>query len=204
MLRPVALVVVALILVGCASGVPSQAAPSLGTSNPPSTTAVESARPSANPTTAATNEASIPPSDEPSSSPAPPGAADIKVVREVLKKWKSAYSSYVDAQIIVEVKNVGGGWAELLPGESDYTIYAKDGTVSQTGSFLYPYPRYLAPGATGYFLDGVVFSDEKVANLVRLESNVYFWITGQCEVVRSGFAGYVAKFLPASVALASP
>lgn len=71
--------------------------------------------------------------------------------------------------IIVELFNEGGGWAELRGG--DYTVYDDDENVVGTGSFTYSYPRYLAPGATGYLADDGYFEDTKITKLKRVEAD---------------------------------
>ena len=71
--------------------------------------------------------------------------------------------------VIVELVNEGTGWAELMGG--DYTVYDDDENVVGTGSFSYSFPRYLAPGATGYLADGAYFEDTKVAKLKRVEAD---------------------------------
>jgi hypothetical protein len=83
--------------------------------------------------------------------PAPPTAAPeatVNVVREVIIPWQSS-GVYVEWDDIVEIKNNGTGWAEIGASSSDYTIFAKNGDVLDTGSFTYALPRYLAPDRRG-------------------------------------------------------
>jgi hypothetical protein len=71
--------------------------------------------------------------------------------------------------IIIELKNEGTGWAELRGG--DYTIYDGSENVLGTGSFSYSYPRFLAPGATGYLADGAYVENAKASAIKRVEAD---------------------------------
>ena len=76
---------------------------------------------------------------------------------------------YVRTMVVVEVVNEGTGWAKLTGG--DYTVYDDDENVLGTGSFLYSFPKYLAPGATGYLADGSVLEDAKAKDVKRVEAD---------------------------------
>lgn len=82
--------------------------------------------------------------------------------------WPSG--SKVRYQVIIEVKNNGSGWADLVPGSSDYTVHDMNGGVTATGSFLYAHPRYLGPGETGYRLDEGSVANVKVAAFATVDS----------------------------------
>lgn len=92
-------------------------------------------------------------------------------VREILIPFQDAGSSYAEALIVVEVKNTGAGWIELLASSSDWTIYDADNAVVTTGGFIYAYPTYLAPGETGYLAEHAVINDVKAKSFKRVETD---------------------------------
>jgi hypothetical protein len=94
----------------------------------------------------------------------------VGIVRETIRACTSF--DYVQAMVIVEIKNEGTGWAELQGG--DYTVYDTDENVVGTGSFTYSYPKYLAPGATGYLGDSTFLEDVDAKNVKRVEADGTF------------------------------
>lgn len=108
--------------------------------------------------------------------PAPDATADTgsegmaDKVREILIPFQDAGSTYAEALIVVEVKNTGAGWIELLPSSSDWTIYGADDAVITTGGFVYAYPTYLAPGATGYLAEHAVVNGVRAKTFKRVET----------------------------------
>lgn len=89
---------------------------------------------------------------------------------------------FLQAQVVQEVVNTGGGWIELSPFESTYAIYAPDGTVSETGSFTYAYPRFLGPGQKGYLAEDV-YPDVGRDELGRVEVDAYYQEIDQPDVL---------------------
>jgi len=176
-LRLSTLAVVASLLVACGS---SAASPSgIATTSPTSTTTpASSTAASQAPTSSGGDsfavETNLPPetaapTQEPSPEPTP-GEAAVTVEKTTLIKWADSID-YTHAQVIVELKNTGTGWADLQ-SSNDYTIYAKDGTVTTTGSFTYSYPRYVGPGMTGYLLEEAIESGKKVAEFATVDVSV--------------------------------
>lgn len=90
-----------------------------------------------------------------------------------LIKWQSS-TAYVRYQLIQTVKNTGDTWVALSPSSSDFTIFAADGSVTETGSADEAAPKYLAPGATGYVLASGLGDEFKLADLVTAEMDVLF------------------------------
>jgi hypothetical protein len=150
------------------------AAPSL-----PSATAQPSLNATAVPTIAPTPTPTPAPTPPPTDTPAPTAA--VHVVRQTLIPWQ--FDSFAEADVVVEVTNTGGTWVKLEAFQSDFTIYDKDGNVATTGNFLYAYPQFLAPGATGYLAEQMVTSDAKAVDLKTLEANTYFSEIDQSEAV---------------------
>ena len=109
------------------------------------------------------------PTLQPTSVPTPAPEGNVAKVREVVIAWKPEYSSYVSFQIIVELKNTGTGWAQLHPGQSDYTILDGSGDVVGTGSFTYAFPEFVAPGATAYLEEDGADDGSKVADYVTVD-----------------------------------
>jgi hypothetical protein len=112
----------------------------------------------------------------------PVASASADRTEQYLVAWQSS-STYAEADVVVAVKNTGGTWIRLNPGQSDYTIASSDGTVEVTGSFLYAYPPDLAPGQTGYLAEDVTTSDAKARDLKTLDTNVYFDEIDQTDAV---------------------
>jgi hypothetical protein len=88
----------------------------------------------------------------PSSRPTPEPEGELAKVQEVVLAYQSS-SDYVRYQVIVELRNTGTGWAQVQAFQSDYTVLNAAGGVTATGQFLYAYPEYIGPGATGYLFE---------------------------------------------------
>jgi hypothetical protein len=80
-----------------------------------------------------------------------------------------------NVQIIAVVKNTGGKPAKLGGMNSEsFTLYAKDGSVLQTGD-LTPLPQYVAPGAIGYLGGWANISDSaSFATVGKADASVTF------------------------------
>jgi hypothetical protein len=78
------------------------------------------------------------------------GTANVQLQKIHLSKWKNVIDNW-EYQIVAEVKNTGTGWADTY-ASSDFTILAKDGSVTDTDTAYFGVPRFLAPGASGYLL----------------------------------------------------
>ncbi len=93
----------------------------------------------------------------------------MSITGKWVRSWQTKGSDYVQYNLIVEVKNVGTGWAEI--GNGDWTLYAKDESVLDTGNFSYAFPRYLAPGKTGYLADSGLSDEFKLKEVGRLDAD---------------------------------
>jgi len=110
----------------------------------------------------------------PTSTPTSTAAAAAAIRRtKFLVAWQSG--DVAEADVVVEVENTGGTWVELDPGRSDYTIFNANASVEAKGSFVYAYPKYLAPGQIGYIAVNLTKSGAKASDLKNLETNVYFY-----------------------------
>jgi hypothetical protein len=78
------------------------------------------------------------------------GAAQVTITKTSLVRWINAIDN-PSYQLVLEVTNSGGGWADLY-ASSDYTVFAADGSVTTTDTIYYGFPRYLGPGQKGYLL----------------------------------------------------
>lgn len=155
-LRPFLVVMSVVALAGCTG-----ATHDIGT-QPPGTTHIA----------AGASTASVVTTDAPVLTPTPaptPGSPSVAITKKIIHAWVSS-ASYVRYQVIVEVHNSGTGWADMVRGSSDYTVYDKTGGVTDTGSFVYAYPRYLGPGETGYLLDDGITDNAKVADFVTVDA----------------------------------
>ncbi len=153
------MLVVAAFVASCGSA--ATQAPT-ASAEPTSAASPTTAPPSATPT-AATNEVTP--------APTPAASAAVDKVRDYVRACSRVTSGYAVAVIIVTVKNTGNTWVRLEPGETDYTVYDANGNVTTTRTFLYAYPKYLAPGETGYLADGAVVDGAKAAEFKRVESD---------------------------------
>jgi hypothetical protein len=87
----------------------------------------------------------------------------------VLLTWVS--SGYVTAQVILPVVNDGGTWIELSSYQSDFTIYAPDGGITETTGFRAAAPRLLAPGERSYLVGEVFTNDHARSEFDRVEAD---------------------------------
>lgn len=159
MLRPTLVILAVVVIGGCSAGA-KDVGTQAPTGKPPATAALASA---ASPTPDATAA--------PTPTPKPTiGEAKLSKTQQIVHAWASS-GTYVRYEVIVEVKNSGSGWADMMAGSSDYTVYDKDGGVTATGNFLYAYPRYLGPGETGYLLEQGIESGVKADAFVTVEAN---------------------------------
>jgi hypothetical protein len=158
-LRPTLAILAVVALAGCTTGTKD-----VGT-QAPGNTGVATASPSA----AASPSPIVTRAPTPTLAPTP-GQADVSIVKQIVHAWPSS-GSYVSYQVIIEVKNNGSGWADMIRGSSDYTVYDKDGGVTATGSSPYAYPRYLGPGETGYLLAAGIEDGVKVAAFATVDAS---------------------------------
>lgn len=142
--------VIAVFLAACSAGAPSSEAVS---STP---------KPSATATTTPSDTA------EPTIDITPTPSPSVNKTLEFLKPYVDI-AGYTHALVVLRLKNAGPGWAELLPGQSDFTIYGSSGAVTGTGSFIYAYPRYLKPGGVGYLWHDYVQPGRKLSDFRRVE-----------------------------------
>jgi hypothetical protein len=166
-----ALAVVVLLATACGSQ--TIGAPSGAPAPTPTANAVVDA--TATPTATATTVAAEAPTATPTAEP----SASVNKVRETIKACTS--SGFVQAMVIIELKNEGTGWAELQGG--DYTVYDGSENVLGTDSFTYSYPQFLAPGATGYLADGAYIEGAKASQVKRVEADGTFDEAGPEDVI---------------------
>jgi hypothetical protein len=88
-----------------------------------------------------------------SAEPAPPPEAELAQGDNVVLAWQSETRDYVTYYVVVEIMNQGGGWGQLSPFGSDYTVLDSSGGIVTTGSFIYAYPEFVGPGETAYLVD---------------------------------------------------
>lgn len=62
------------------------------------------------------------------------------------------------AQVLVEFRNEGGGWAEISVDDSRFWLIGDDGSVIASGAFSAASPAHVAPGGIGYMLGDVAAS----------------------------------------------
>lgn len=96
----------------------------------------------------------------------------ITVVSEFIKACDEF--GFTTALVVITTQNTGTAVVKQEAFDSDYTIYDNIDDVVATGSFLYAYPTFLAPGQIGYLIDEVSINDAKAKNVKRVESDVYF------------------------------
>lgn len=90
------------------------------------------------------------PTHEPTPRPTPEPEADLRRGAMTVVAWMPQFGDSPWGQVFVEIVNDGDGWAELQPGDSDFTILDANGGLVTTGFFIYAYPEILGPGETGY------------------------------------------------------
>jgi hypothetical protein len=95
----------------------------------------------------------VTPTPRPTPVPTPEAEGELIKTQEVVIAWQNEFSDYVSYQVIVEVQNVGTGWAQQNGFDGDYTILGPDGGVVATGGFSYEFPEYIPPGGFGYLID---------------------------------------------------
>jgi len=88
----------------------------------------------------------------PTPRPTPQPEAEVEFSREFVTAWGDG-DPYVNYQVIIEVTNNGGGWAQLDAFNSDFQVLDASGGLVTTGGFLYHSPEFLGPGETGYLVE---------------------------------------------------
>jgi hypothetical protein len=182
--RPIAAVLaialMAATLIGCSGQSVNPAASQSTTGEPTSNVQTPEPTPNVEPTANVEPTPNVQ-TPEPTPNVEPTANLDANVVKvsETIIPWQS--SGYAQSNVIVELKNIGSGWAEM--GSGDFTIYAKNGDVLDTGSFTYAYPRYLAPGQTGYLATQTISGDYKVKDIGRVEANGSFNTVAEADTI---------------------
>jgi hypothetical protein len=162
---------VALIALGCAA--PTPVGGSIQATPQPTSNVVTPP-----PDTAATPT----PSRTKAPTPIPQASPSADKVAEFLIPYGDD-SYYAHADVIAEIKNIGATWIKVEAFESDYTIYDQAGDVVTTGNFSYAFPRYLAPGETGYLGADVLADGVKTDDMKRVEVNAYFNEADESEAI---------------------
>jgi len=172
----VALAVVAVIAAACGGSTQQ-----LGTAAPPAQSsapaATSSSAPSADATTAPTSEATQSPDAGVTPEPATPeptqaAAAEPVISARFFKVWTDSIQ-YLHYQAVIEVTNGTSAPVDINSGSQDFTIYAKDGTVLTTGSFLYAFPSKVAPAEKGYLVESGIFDQgTKAKNVGKFEESL--------------------------------
>jgi hypothetical protein len=107
-------------------------------------------RPTAGPSGPATT---LGPGPGPSTTAGASLPAEVVSNKVGLVAWKPESSEFVHFLIVQELTNVSERWMEIDAFDSTYELFRPDGSVLTTSNFLYAYPRYLAPGQTGYVIE---------------------------------------------------
>lgn len=196
MLRFAALLVIAIALVACSAapaatpivifvtpepGEPSPQTPAAApaTQQPPTEAPVDVSTPT--PTTQPTPSATPSPTPTPTPTRAPRPTASASKGDPLLLTWAS--HGYVTAQVIIPVVNDGGTWIRLQEYQSQFTIYDRDGSVTETQGLRAAAPKRLAPGETGYLVGEVFSDDHPRAAYDRVEADAYYDEADQAERV---------------------
>jgi hypothetical protein len=80
--------------------------------------------------------------------------------------------SLTNVEVVISVKNTGTAWLDLQKVASDYTVYAASGTAVGTGPLRHAYPRYLAPGETGYYADAAILYWSHANDTQKIEARI--------------------------------
>lgn len=114
------------------------------------------------------------------------------------KSWDDGVG-HIHYEIVIEVKNTGGKPANIRSGHQSYTILATAGTVLETGTFNYMFPKVLAPGELGYYIDGSTFQKgTKLASVGPLQFSLSFsdagtvpkpWVFSSIKVAKDSVYG---------------
>lgn len=105
------------------------------------------------------------------STPVP--AANLVVTRELVFAWEDPPgSSNIPFQVIIEFKNKGTGWAEMIPDMSA-RVFIMDPTgavtIDYTGWLRDAFPEFVGPGQTGYLFGTTSSRNKKVADFASVE-----------------------------------
>ena len=109
-------------------------------------------------------------SPRPTPHPTPQGSAAFTAPRQYVAACGNG--SLTSVEVIVTVKNTGTAWLDLQDGTPDYTIYSASGSVVGTGPLRHAYPRYLAPGATGYYADASILYWSHPGDVQKVEARI--------------------------------
>ena len=112
--------------------------------------------------------ASLPPTPTPH--PTPVGSADSTLPRAYVTSCGNG--SLTNVEVIVTIKNTGTTWLDLQNGTPDYTIASSSGAVVGTGPLRHAYPRYLAPGDTGYYADATILYWSHPSDVQKIDARV--------------------------------
>ncbi len=118
--------------------------------------------------TAAPSEAAVTPAPADATAPA---ASEPVISQRFFRVWTDIIGS-AEYEIVIEVSNETSSPVDL-GGEQDFTIYDTGGSVLETGSFTYAFPKVVAPGGKGYFVDAGFFDDGvKTKTVGKMEENL--------------------------------
>ncbi len=96
----------------------------------------------------------------------------VAIVRQLAIPWQSEFGM---VDIIIEIRNEGARPAQINGGA--YTMYSKSGAELDKGVFLYAFPKFLAPGATGYIAERDYSSVWNAADVGTVKATFdYDWI----------------------------
>ena len=88
--------------------------------------------------------------------------------------WEVVPDEVTGVMVMQKLVNIGTGWIQIAPRDSQYEIKAPNGNVIATGFFRRAYPTYLAPGATGYLVDDFLEGVAPIENITNLTVNARF------------------------------
>lgn len=106
---------------------------------------------------------------------APPAAeAAVSISQKLFRSWKNVIGG-IEYQIVVEVVNTGGAYADISTSGQSFTVYEKSGSVLETGSFTYAFPQVIGPNEKGYFVESGYFDDgTNIKNVGKMDPSISF------------------------------
>jgi hypothetical protein len=157
------------------------ASPSILSAPTPTPVASPSLAPSVEPSPSEDNTEDL---SSPDPSPSDDVTGSATQGTPIVHAWRPQYSDYTSLEVIVPITNSGSSWVEISGFDSDYTVYDKKGNVVSTGSFSYAYPRFLAPGKTGYLAEQTSTQDVKPKQVGKVEADAYFTDVSEDDTIK--------------------
>jgi hypothetical protein len=111
---------------------------------------------------------------------APQATSDVHKGDIYLRLYRA--DGYVQGQVILEVTNTGGTWADISSYDSSYTIYAENGDITEASSFTSAAPHLIGPGETSYLFTDV-FDEAALADYDHAEGDGYYDDARELQIV---------------------